>query len=253
MMLMLIGCFAHGLELPRQLEAADQVRLVELLGVASTNKLLDRPYSLGGFSGLEVSLSYEFIDLTEVNQLGCRPGASGCPNTGGSETSLSLPRVHVGKGLYQDVDIFFHFIPPFKQDRVFDYGGSLRWTFYEGKFLPFYSSVVVQGSEINFMDSFTSQNMSADLVMGANVEGVTLYFGMGYVLANARFVGGTGDSSLVKSTDPDLDSSRNTLKRRVEALHTLAGVSLQFQNLFFAAEFDRYIEPVLSTKVGWKF
>src|SRR5580692_1102541 len=98
---------AGAFDIPSGLLQPDRQQIVRTLGFDTATKMLDNPYPLGGFSGFEVGLSMEYIDIRDIRTLGCAPGSAGCRNTSISdETELRYSRLTIGKGLYDDVDVF---------------------------------------------------------------------------------------------------------------------------------------------------
>ena len=63
--------------LPKQLDREDQSRALEILGFGSTAKTLDNPYPLGGYSGVEIGISSEFIPVDDLATLGDGNGDDG--------------------------------------------------------------------------------------------------------------------------------------------------------------------------------
>ena len=112
-LIFLFSLNAIALEIPKGLTKSDRTEMVRILGLNSATKILSNPYPLGGYSGLEVGYSLEFVNVRDMRRLGCAPGSLGCLNTNlPEETEWRYSRLTVGKGLYSDVDAFFSFMPP---------------------------------------------------------------------------------------------------------------------------------------------
>ncbi|MGE0525889.1 MAG: hypothetical protein AB7G93_17135 [Bdellovibrionales bacterium] len=245
-------------QIPKGLDSADRKEVIRTLGLSSASKALSNPYPLGGYSGLEVGYSMEFVNVRDIRRLGCTPGETGCPNTGYSdETEWRYSRLTIGKGLYNDIDVFFSFIPPVGGLRVSDYGGQIRWSFYQARFLPINLSTTLHFNQSNFNDVFMNRNLGAELIAGVNVDNFALYFGGGWVEARGTFIGPNSagaclEDCTVLGGDPDVGSS-HTVTERVRETHTVVGFSLHYQNLFTAAQVDRYRDAVYSLKLGLRF
>src|SRR6266404_3530405 len=111
--LILLCARAWAFDIPHGLNESDRREIIRTLGVNAATKMLDNPYPLGGYSGFEVGLSTEFIDIRDIRRLGCQPGQPGCTNTTVSdESEWRYSRLTIGKGLYEDIDVFFHFLTP---------------------------------------------------------------------------------------------------------------------------------------------
>jgi len=248
---------ARTLEIPKGLSSSDRKEVVRTLGLNSANKVLSNPYPLGGYSGFEVGYSVEFVNVRDMRRLGCAPGSPGCANTSLSdETEWRYSRLTVGKGLYSDVDVFFSFIPPTDEVTVSDYGAAARWSFYQARFLPINLAALVHFNQLNFNDTFMNRNLGAELMVGVNVDNFAVYFGGGLVEAQGTFIAssvGCREDCTVDGGDSDVDRSTNTVTDTVQETHTVVGLSMHFENLFAAAQVDRYRDAVYSMKIGLRF
>lgn len=248
---------AQALVIPKGLTATDRREVVRTIGLNSAPKALSNPYPLGGYSGFEVGYSLEFINVRDIRRLGCVPNSSGCGNTGYSnDTEWRFPRLTIGKGLYNDIDLFFSFIPPTGGVRASDYGAQVRWSFYQAQFLPVSLSVIGYFNQLSFDEVYMNRNMGAELMVGVNVNNFALYFGGGWLEARGTFVAGSTancQDCTVDPSDPEVNGISRTVSHNVEATHTVVGFSFHYQNLFAAAQVDRYRDAVYSMKVGMRF
>lgn len=241
---------AHALEIPKGLTASDRKEVVRTLGLNSANKMLSNPYPLGGYSGLEIGYSLEIVNVRDLRRLG---------NTNDNdETEWRYSRITIGKGLYSDVDVFFSFIPPMGGSSVSDYGGVARWSFYQAQFLPINLAAIVHFNQLNFNDTFMNRNLGAELLVGVNVDNFALYFGGGMLEARGTFTGvdDTGTcraDCTVDTVDADVNQASHTVSNRVRETHTVVGISAHYENLFAAAQVDRYRDAVYSLKAGIRF
>lgn len=253
-----IPIFSYAFEIPKGLTASDRREVVRTLGLNSANKVLSNPYPLGGYSGFEVGYSVEFVNVRDMRRLGCQPGSPGCGNTSYSdETEWRYSRLTIGKGLYNDVDVFFSFIPPTGGTRVSDYGAAARWSFYQAQFLPINVAALVHFNQLNFNDTFMNRNLGAELMVGVNVDNFAVYFGGGILQAQGTFIasngGICGEDCTVDGTDSEVDRGSNTVTDEVQETHSVVGLSMHYENLFAAAEVDRYRDAVYSMKLGLRF
>jgi hypothetical protein len=250
---------AQALEIPKGLDVSDRKEVVRIIGLNSANKMLSNPYPLGGYSGYEFGYSMEFISVRDMRRLGCEPGSLGCPNTSESdETELRYSRFTIGKGLYNDVDVFFSFIPPTGGVQITDYGALARWSFYQAKFLPINLSALVHFDQLNFADSFVNRNLGAELMVGVNVDNFAVYFGGGMIQAQGTFIGYTGSGTCLEdctaeSSNEEVNTNSRTVTDTVQETHTVVGISAHYENLFTAAQVDRYRDAVYSLKIGLRF
>ncbi len=250
------GVFA--LSIPKGLTAADRKEVIRTIGMNSATKALSNPYPLGGYSGFEIGYSVEFINVRDIRRLGCAPGSPGCANTSLSDdTEWRYSRLTIGKGLYKDVDAFFSFSPPTGSVRVSDYGGALRWSFFQAQFLPINISGMVHFNQMNFSDAFMNRNFGGEIMAGVNVDNFSLYFGGGMLESRGTFIGSNGGTCgpdcTVSPGDPDVGAVEHTVTNKVQETHSVVGMSLHYENLFAAAQVDRYRDAVYSLKLGLRF
>jgi hypothetical protein len=246
---------AHaGVIIPYGLTAEDRKEVVRILGISSSTKMLTTPYPLGGYDGFEFGVSLEIIDTEPLAKMGCSPGVGACPNTGDGPHDFQLARFMVGKGLYNNLDLFLHFAPLTSTSNVSSYGGALRYAFFEAQFLPVSASAIVHVTHINVNDELDALTYGADLMFGVVTRDFSAYFGLGQVRAEGTFIGAAGGSgSKVDPADPEVDAYTKTVPTRVTQTHSFVGVSWQLARLFIAGEIDRYPDPVYSARIGLRF
>ncbi|MGE4133425.1 MAG: hypothetical protein AB7F86_17415 [Bdellovibrionales bacterium] len=249
----------RAFEIPKGLTSADRSEVIRTIGLNSAPKALSNPYPLGGYSGFELGYSVEFINVRDIRRIGCTPGSTGCANTTLTDTTeWRYSRFTIGKGLYHDLDIFFSFIPPMGNVRTSDYGGQVRWSFFQAEFLPVNLSVSGYFNQLNFNDTFMNRNIGGDLLVGVNVNNFALYFGGGWMSARGTFIGKDVNNSCaedctVDTSDDALNTNSRTVSQEISNSHTVVGFSLHYQNLFAAAQVDRYTDAVYSLKVGLRY
>jgi len=251
---LIFSAAAGAFEIPKGLSTSDQEDVVKILGLGTAVKMASNPYPLGGYSGFELGLDLNFVNVDQLTRLGCDPGTPGCANTSRSEEQeFSYMKLTLGKGLYHNLDLFLSFAPFANGGAFSDFGGSLRWTFYEARLLPIHLLVLVAGNQVNFDNQFTSQNLSADLLAGVNVDDISVYFGGGQIRSEGTFVGGnTGDGTVAPGT-PNLDPGTNTASKVIHRFHTVIGASLEWKPLFIAGEINRYEDSVYTLKAGIRY
>lgn len=78
----------------------------------------------------------EFVNVRDMRRLGCTRVLRAAATRATPKKPSGATRLTVGKGLYNDVDVFFSFIPPTGGTRVSDYGAAARWSFYQAQIPP---------------------------------------------------------------------------------------------------------------------
>ncbi len=231
---------ALAVDIPTQLSRADLDEVTQLLGHSTSSKFLSNPFPLGGYSGFEVGFATEFVNTTDLSRLGA--GTS-------KQSRFQYNRITIGKGLYNNVDVFLHFIPFSSANEVSEYGGFLKYNFYQGKFLPVTASILGYISTINIQDSFVNETLGADLLLGINLESVALYCSFGQQNARSTFA-----QNVLDTADPAISlNANNTFKTKSTQIHSAIGLHIEFSKVFLAAQIDRYEQPVYSAKLGVRF
>jgi hypothetical protein len=237
---MFIFCFtsfvasAHAsIRIPDQLNHDERQEALRILGLGASSKILSDPYPLGGYSGFEVGMSAETLPADNLNRLGDS-------NVTNSTSGFSYQSLSVGKGIYNDVDIFLEFTPWGESNGITEYGGLVRWSFYEAKYLPMEYSLVVHTNALNIHDAMISSSMGAELLTAVNFHNYSVYFGLGDVDASGRF-------------EPAYTDSKKEEAEEVNELHTFIGATARLDEAFVAFEIDRYTISVYSAKVGLRF
>jgi len=220
--------------LPKNLNTSDREAALGILGFGTASKLLSSPYPMGGYDGVEVGISSEYLPLADVASLGAKST---------SRSDLNYLNVTFGKGLYYNLDVLLHFIPMPQDESISGFGGQLRWGFYETKFMPAALSLVFHGSSTNFNNVLAAQTTGVDLIASVNMRDVSLFFGAGQARSVGTFVGGINgvtDTGNTESTD-------------VSSPHTVFGISIKMSKVFVALEVDRFVQSTYAGKVGLRF
>lgn len=221
-------------DLPRNLSSQDQIRTLEILGYGTASKVLGDPYPLGGYSGVEMGVSTQFIPVSDLATLG---------NTTRDNGELSYYTLTLGKGLYYNIDTFVYFTPSLQSEEMQNFGGQLRWGFYEASFFPISFSALAYAGGANFQNLINIITTGWDLIGTVNMENVAVYFGAGRVRAQGTFIGGAGG----------ITSSTITESHDISENHTFFGVNVEISKVFIALEVDRYTDSVYGGKLGYRF
>ncbi len=222
-------------DIPTGLDRGDRREIVRILGLASGGKILSDPYPLGGYQGLEVGVSVENLPVEDLGRLG---NSLATP-----QKDVAYPKLAIGKGLYDNIDLFVHFIPYSEKTEISQYGGTLRWGAYQAKFLPLSLSLLAHFNNANFSNLLLTRTIGADVIGGINVDTVALFVGGGPVQSRGRFAGGAQgitDSGFLES-------------ETAKGFHTVIGANVQISRAFLTAQIDRYVTTVYSAKLGLRF
>lgn len=220
--------------LPKNLSVPDQARALEILGFGSASKILNNPYPMGGYQGVEVGLSTEFIPLDDLAVLG---------NGSSDRGEFNYYTLTFGKGLYYNVDAFVYFSPALQSDQFKNFGAQVRWGFYEFQFFPLTLSALVHGGGANFSNLINISTFGTDLLATVNIENVAIYTGFGSVRAVGKFIGGADG----------ITADQQTLETDLVETHTVFGINVNIAKMFVAVEVDRYTDTVYGGKIGFRF
>ena len=226
-----------AISIPSQLNGSDRQRVTEILGLGTSSKLISDPYPLGGYSGVELGVSMESINTEDVGRLGA---------TTRREKDFSYAKVSVGKGLYNNLDMFLHFIPYTQNTGFSEYGGILRYCFYQAAFVPASFSILVHANSTNIGNVFFSQTIGLELVSGLNVGNFAMYVGGGQVQSNGRF---SRSINAISAGETVARDESNTLAQ----FHSFVGGSFDVEPYFIALQIDQYTQAVYGGKIGVRF
>ena len=224
-----------AIQIPQTMDKTDRTEALRIIGLGSSSKILSDPYPLGGYAGFEAGFSVESLPAEDLGRLGAGLEAP--------QQDVALPKLTIGKGVYNNVDLFLQFTPYTPQDEFSLYGGMVRWGFYQAATLPFSLSALVHATSINVANKMTTHSHGVDLIGGVNVENVALFTGIGAIEATGTFIGGAANT-----TDTGVQE-----KEFVSGTHTLIGAKIGFQKAFIALQVDRYTVTVFGAKFGVRF
>lgn len=225
-----------GLSFPSYLTKSDREVTLAILGFGTSSKILASPYPLGGYSGLELGVSTESISTKEIGEL----------STGSDMPSTFLfPKFSIGKGLFNDLDIFFHFVPLTELTSFSEYGLDLRWVFFQAKFFPTTLGLRVHANSANISNILITESHGFDLIAGVNLSTFSIYLGIGSAIALGYFAN--------SGTPLPLNDSGSDEYESITSFHSVIGSSIQLGSLVLAGQIDHYVNPIYSVKVGFRF
>jgi hypothetical protein len=229
------------IRIPTDLTLEDRKEALRILGLGTSSKVLSNPYPLGGYSGFEFGLAIESVPVEEISRLGDK-----LPAGQQAEKTFNYPKFAIGKGLYKDIDIFLHFIPYNQNTNLSDYGGVVRYCFYQAAFLPASFSLLLHANNTNVGNLIFTQALGAEVVTGINVNDFALYVGGGRVFVTGRFIASLNQ---VSGSNPAAVDETET----VSSFHSFFGGSIEFEPIFLAFQIDQYTQTVFGAKLGLRF
>jgi hypothetical protein len=223
------------IRVPSNLSESEREEALKILGFGTSGKILSDPYPLGGYAGFEFGISVESLPTGDLGSLG-----SGLSDP---QPDVLLSKFSLGKGLYNNVDLFLQFSPYTQQDEISQFGGIVRWGFYQAAFLPLNASLSLSANSANIGNQIIARSYSFDLIGGINVENVALFAGVGFVEASGTFLGGSQGITDTGLQETEIATSS----------HTVVGATARFSNLFLSVQIDRHVQPSFSGKIGVRF
>ncbi len=219
-----------GVQIPLNMTRVQREQALGILGMGTSSKVLSAPYPLGGYAGFEFGAGMEFLDVTDLGNLGS--------GLGNPQSIINYPRFSFGKGFYNDFDFFFHFTPYSENAGISEYGGMLRWGAYQSAYLPTNISILIHANSASISEKIFTSTAGIEVTAGFTLKYFSLYFGGGQVESRGRFFGLTG------SATEDYE--------KTSSIHTLMGGIVDFNSFFIAAQLDRYSDAIFSVKLGVK-
>lgn len=220
-------------DLPQQMNAKDRQRALEILGSATSSRLLSSAYPLGGWQGLEVGLSRHYIPASYLSSLGDRSA---------TQNDFNYPMLTIGKGLYGNVDLHVGFVPMFQSDAISHASAQIRYQLWKSPSKIFRLSGLVHASTTNLLNQLIMQNYGFNIIGITTIDELSLFVGAGLSSTDGRFIG--GNKGITDSKDSEQETKRLP--------HQLIGLEYLINNYFVAAEIDRYDSPYYSLKVGYR-
>ena len=222
------------IQIPYQMSTADMNKALQIFGYGSATKVLDDPYPLGGYDGLEIGFSNETMHTDRISSLGA--GAT-------QQSQTSYQSVTLGKGIYNNIDTFVSFSLLGQAENISEVGGQIRWGFFQASYLPIYLSWILHGNTFNCQNLIVTNSLGMDLIAGFKEGDVTLYFGGGPIRASGNFTGGIGG----------ITSSGQTQGIGILDSRFLAGLNIKFGKYFVVGEIDNYASAAYAAKIGYRY
>lgn len=228
-----LNCFAR-LSLPNGLSDKDLRDIVNSLGPATATRLLSAPYPLGGSEGFELGLGRQYLPTESLNELG---------NKTLTQKGLSYPIITLGKGLFNDIDMFLSASPFSQSPDLANFAAQIRIGHWYSETSPLLISSVFHIGSSTLKNQVNFENYGFDVLATMYLKHICLFTGLGTLFTNGTFIGGSNG----------ITKSGNTETITQIYAHKLIGVDLRYQEYFIAAQVDSYLRPNYSFKVGYRF
>lgn len=231
-LLISITHFSHGeFNLATGLTESNRQLVLKTLGLGTLSKNTSRALPLGTDSGLEISLTTEVINTKRIAPFIVEEK---------NQDYILYPKFSIGKGIFNKLDVYFHFIPYTKTLGLSEFGGLFRYNFFHSESSPLTTSILLHANSANFNNQLISRNIGSDLLFGMNWETFSLSSSFGWGSSSGRFIGGTQGV-----TDSLIDEYED-----VDSFHFAVATHFKYKIWVLSASMDHYTRPVYSIKIG---
>ena len=201
-----------------KLHTEDLQEVADIVFPQVVSKINSDPYPLGGFSGVEVGISREQNSQKPVEQA----------ERIGPKTVITL-----GKGMYYHIDGYLSFSP----GESSQFGGLLRWSFYQNPRLPLLLSIQGYGGAGSITDDIFAQTYGANLMATLYQKYFSIYTGIGPSRGVVRFFGGDSGST----------ETKDTYVKTVASSQFILGASFYIDKISVGAQVDSFKETSIYT------
>lgn len=223
--------------IPTNLDKEDRQKTLEVLGFSTSSKLLTDPYPLGGFAGFEFGLEHHTITVDELAPLG---------NTVPEQEFFSYSTISIGKGLYNNFDIFFHFMPYSEGTGISEYGAIIRWGFYQLAYYPVSFSLTAHANSTNINDVLNTRSTGLDFTTGITAQNIFFYLGSGWATTKGSFLG--GPTGIIETSSTDAKKSES-----LEDVRYFLATGFRVSYVFTVFSLDVFHDPTYSAKIGFRY
>lgn len=217
---------------PNNLDKNNRQTILDYFAPSASANILGAPYPLGGYSGLEVGLSYHQLPSSLLSHLNTSP-----PST---DKDSFYPLLTVGKGFYLNTDVLVSLSPFVGLSALSHFSFQVRHEIWRSPSNIFRITGLAYGGSANLKDQLNLQTEGLDFIATATVKKASFYFGWGTYVASGLFLGGINGMT---------DSLINEKETKVGSRQIL-GFEWPIDNYFIAAEVNRMNLPYYSIKLG---
>ncbi len=224
-----------NIEIPVHLSTRDLHVILQNIGPATASRVLSSPYPLGGNEGLEIGLTRQDLDLSILSNLGNK--------TKIQNSNFSFPTLTLGKGLYYDLDVFISLIPFAQSSSLSHFSTQIRSKHWKSPHSPFIISSIWHAGYTTLQNAINFQNYGFDILGTFIFQKTCMYFGVGTLFSNGRFIGGA--EGITASLQTETVTSTQA--------HRVLGLDYRINEYFIALQTDSYDKKFYSIKIGYRF
>ncbi len=225
---------------PSSMDKQERRQTLELLGPATSSRMLSSPYPLGGWEGFEVGISRHYVPMSYLSEV---------DNTFGYQRDIEYPILTLGKGLYYDFDLFLSLVPMIQSEAVNHFSTQIRHQFWQSEEGILRLSGLLYAGTTTLNNQINMQSYGFDALGTITIDRVSMYLGLGSSFNNGRFIGGAGGLNATASGSSD---PAPTEVETITLPHQLIGLEWPIDSFFLALEVDRFKVPYYSMKLGYR-
>lgn len=226
------SCRSLALNLPEQLSRADIDRVVEVLGAASTTRLMRSADAYALFPGIKFGAEAVIVPSRDLNDIG---------DATGTLPSLNLsPRLYIAKGLLLDLEAIISFLPSVGPDLISTFGMGIKWTCLTEMEYPVNGALFLMSTSVNaFGNTLKGNNLEIGMVISRDHVRFKPYLGLGLLFA--------------KGSIPRSLSRSEHISGSYSTVHTFIGAEIELP-VNITVQFDLInLSPTGSIFLGFHF
>lgn len=227
----LIGAPVSASNLPGSMSEADVDRVIEIIGVAGTGRLLRSAEAYESFPGLKFGFEVLMVPGRNLATLG--------DGTGNISSVTPTPRIYLAKGLFLDLELILSVFPPSEVNTVSSFSGILKYTFFQEQATWLSGSFFLGVTKINaFSGNYTGTNVEVGMVLSRDYVRIKPFLGA---------------SALLVSGEVGTTFTTGRSSGSIATLHAFAGTEIELP-LNFTVQLDLFnLALGASLFVGKKF
>lgn len=177
--LLVIAFGARGASLPTGLNRAEVERVVETIGQGGATRLMRSAEAYESWPGIKIGLESALFSSRELDQMGARDGSL--------PSLLLVPRLHLTKGLFLDIEAMASLLPANVINSFSAYGVGLKWAFiseknnHEGSVATY-----VTYTKLNGLRLYDGSNFEFGLLASRDFVRIRPYIGFGFLIARGE-------------------------------------------------------------------
>lgn len=197
LLLSLISSTIFAASLPSGLSRPEIERAVETIGQGGATRLLRSAEAYESWPGFKIGLECAMFSSRSLDQMGALDGSL--------PSLLLVPRLHVTKGLFLNLEAVFSVLPGGIINSFSTYGGILKWTFLSEKDNFDGSIAVYTGfTKITGLRFYDGNDFEFGIVASRDFVRIKPFLGLGILMARGEVSGAATTDNKANHTSAHL-------------------------------------------------